>query len=271
MPRPECRRHAGALAGLGLPALLLGGMAVAQDPPRLLDLRAEGGDFRATLSNGQVLRGADLVGAVLRFDGGEMRLDSARRDAGVPGAMPTVSADDVWLFGMSIRGTDGAWQPFCEADPDGERLGMVYPGSDVALSLTCSAGGIGKCIRFGYRPWASGPGGASLAPYHAACVNMLRAAYGGGERAWTREGTAIDIYDHIGIQHPANDPTQAFEAGWTATGAVCVAHLRVPEHGDLAALAAAVPRLAGHLGPAACNEARAAEAGARLFNRSRRH
>lgn len=247
--------------------LLAAHPALAQ--PRLEALSAEGGDFRARLSDGGVLRGADLVGAVLHFEGIELRIDSATRDAAVPAAGGR-QAEDVWLFGLSARARAGAWGSFCGPDPAGERHGLVYPDGRGGFLLTCSAGGIGKCIRFGYRPWASLPDGRSLAPFHAACVNMLRAAYGGGERAFTRDGTAIDIYDRAGIQAPALDPAQAFEAGWTADGAVCVAHPRIPEQGDLPAIVAHAPHLAGQTGPERCTEETAAARGALVFNRSNR-
>ncbi|MGG5817451.1 ADYC domain-containing protein [Falsiroseomonas sp. HW251] len=252
--------------------LLLAAPAVAQ--PRLTRLAAEGGDIRAELSDGRVLRGADLVGGVLHFDGLDIRLDAARRDGGVPGAEPGTPVADVWLFRLSARAAgaapDAPWAEFCEPDPQGERLGLAMPGPGGALAFTCSAGGNGKCIRFGYRPWAALPDGRSLGPFHAACVNLLRAAYGGGEHGFTRDGTAVDIYDRVGIQSAANDPGQAFEAGWAPDGAVCVAHPRIPENGDLAAIVAEVPRLAGRTGPEACDEARAAALGALVFNRSRR-
>jgi len=200
----------------------------------------------------------------------ELRIDTARRDAEAP--LPGGGhASDVWLFGMSARAAlGGAWQPYCSPDPQGESLAMPYPGEDGSLRLTCSSGAIGKCIRFGYRLWAHLPDGRPLAPFHAACVNMVRAAYGGPERAWTRDGMAIDLYDHVGIQDPANDPGQEFEAGWTPEGAACLAHVRVPENGALADVLAAHPRLAGRSGPDACTEAAAAAQGALLFNRSRR-
>lgn len=252
-----------------LPLLAL--PAAAQ--PRLLALVAEGGDFRADLSDGSHLRGADLVGAVLQFGGADLRIDTARRDTTVP-APGGGRAGDVWLFGVSTRAGDGAWQPWCSRDPQGESLAMPYPAPDGSLAMTCSAGAIGKCIRFGYRPWASLPDGRALAPYHAACVNMVRAAYGGpadGEsgRAWTRDGMRIDIHDRIGIQAADNDPADAFEAGWAPGGATCLAHVRVPENGTLAAVLAAHPRLAALSGPA-CTEDSAAAAGALVFNRSRR-
>lgn len=249
-------------------ALLASGPAAGQ--VRLLGLTAEGGDFRAELSDGRVLHGAGLVGAVLELDSTELRIEAARRDEGVPGARPNAPAEDVWLFRLSLRSRGGDWAEACNADPQGERLGMVYPGEDGGLRLTCSSGAIGKCIRFGYRPWAATAGGVPLAPYHAACVNMVRAAYGGPERAWTRDGMRIDIYDRIGIQHPANEPDAAFEAGWTPAGAVCVAHVRVPENGSLADVAAAVPALAGRTG-AGCTEERAVALGALVLNRSVPH
>jgi len=255
-------------------ALLLLGLLAFATPaaaqPRLLGLTAEGGDFRADLSDGTNLRGVDLVGAVLRFDGAALRIDTARRDADVPLASGG-TAQDVWVFGMSVRASDStAWQPYCAPDPQGESLAMPYPAEDGALRLTCSSGAIGKCIRFGYRPWAWLPDGASLAPFHAACTTMLRAAYGGGERAWTRDGMTIDIFDRHGIQDPANDPGQEFEAGWTPDGAACLAHVRVPENGALADVVAAYPRLAGVAGPAVCTEDRARALGALVFNRSTR-
>lgn len=239
-------------------ALLASGPALGQ--VRLLGLTAEGGDFLAELSDGRMLHGADLVGAVLELGSAELRIDAARRDEEVPAA-------DVWLFRLSLRASGGDWTEACDSDPQGERLGMIYPGEDGGLRLTCSSGAIGKCIRFGYRPWAMTAEGASLAPYHAACVHMVRAAYGGPERAWTRDGMRIDVYDRIGIQHPANEPDAAFEAGWTPQGAVCVAHVRVPENGSLADVAAVMPALAGRTGDA-CTEDRARALGALLFNRS---
>jgi hypothetical protein len=249
--------------------LLLAAPAMAQSP-QLLGLGAEGGDLRAAFSDGRLLHGADLVGAVLHFDGLDIRIQEVRRDAAVPTAQPGVTAEDVWLFRLSARTTAGAWEELCIPDPAGERHGLVVPGPEGSFGFTCSAGGVGKCIRMGYRPWASLPDGRSLAPFHAACVNLLRGAYGDPERAWTRDGTRVDIYDGAGIQVADKDPEDFFEAGWAPEGAVCLAHPRAPENGSLADILAHAPRLAGRLGPVDCTEAHAAALGALLFNRSRR-
>ena len=132
---------------------------------------------------------------------------------------------------------------------------------------TCSSGAHVKCARFGYKPWGRGPKGEDLAPYHAACVHMVRADYCGTGTPHTRDGTMIQIYDHIGIRpEPPADPEHAFEAGWAASGAVCVARTRLSDVLTLEALAAECPALKHG---AACNPDAAVAAGARVLNRSR--
>jgi len=49
-------------------------------------------------------------------------------------------------------------------------------------------------------------------------------------RGWTRDGTLVDLWDDRGIQTSDADPVLTFEAGWTAGGAVCIAHTRIPEN-----------------------------------------
>lgn len=98
---------------------------------------------------------------------------------------------------------------------------------------------------------------------------MLRGAYGGGERGWTRNGTRVDLFDHDGVVPDDEPGDMPFEAGWNEHGAVCVAHPRIPENGSLTDILAAHPQLAGRLGPEACTEERARALGAIVFNRSR--
>ncbi|MDB5415973.1 MAG: hypothetical protein JWR10_4308 [Rubritepida sp.] len=246
--------------------VLLASPALAQ--PRLTSFGAEGGNFRAGLSDGRVLMGGELIGAELNLsrDGAPftVRIDSAEADTG--GRAP-----DVWLFHLTMAGPDGTRQDYCSPDPQGRSLAIPYPAADEpsGFGITCSAGAIGKCLRFGYRPWAMAPDGVtSLAPYHATCVNLVRAAYGGPQHGYTRNGMSIDLYDRIGIQRADMAQGQAFEAGWTPAGAVCIAHPRVPENGSLAEITAQTPRLGGLTGPESCNEERAAALGALIFNRS---
>jgi hypothetical protein len=238
----------------------------------LTSVEADGTEFKATFTDGRVLRSRDLIGARLTMavDGRtvRVRIDAVERD-------PNAHTGDVWLHTFSTQAPDGTWRNICQAGPDGRRQGFplagrVRPG-DAALDpaepgvfdITCTGGARGKCVRFGYLPW--GEGGFDR---YNACVRMVRADYCGDGRGTTRDGMPIDMYDDRGIQKPDNDAAQDFEAGWTAAGAVCVRHVRVKENVSLDRLAAACPRLKDRLGEA-CTEAQARALGAWLFNRSR--
>jgi hypothetical protein len=93
--------------------------------------------------------------------------------------------------------------------------------SATVITFACTNGALGKCARYGYKPWKT-VHGISLADYHQACVHMVPADYCGDGRPHTREGTQIDVYDRLGIQkrEPAADMT--FEAAWSPHGAVYV-------------------------------------------------
>jgi hypothetical protein len=122
----------------------------------------------------------------------------------------------------------------CPPGPDGLDMGFPVSGSwtqdgrhipGSKFLLACTAGAIGKCIRFGYKPWKVGPHGERLWDYHQACTRMIRADYCGDGHSWTHNGTEIDLYDHIGINRRRPDETMSFEAAWGGQGAVCV-HIR---------------------------------------------
>jgi hypothetical protein len=106
---------------------------------------------------------------------------------------------------------DGTWASFCLVGPDGRRAGFPVPGRATAdgmvaeaepgvFELTCTGGAQAKCVRFGYRPWETGPDGRPMRVLYNACVRMVRADYGGDGHATTRDGMPIDIYDAWKIQ-----------------------------------------------------------------------
>lgn len=257
-------------------AVLAGLLAVcapaAAQSLAVVAVAAEGTQFRLTLSDGRVLRSPELEGAVLTLAtaGGprRVRLATVERD---PGA----TSGDVWLHRMLVEQPDGSLVDLCGEGPDGRRQGFplasrMHPDGRTettapeVFDLVCSGGARAKCVRFGYRPWVEG--GAAL---YNACVRMVRADYCGDGAGTTRDGMSIDLYDDQGVQSADMAPDQAFEAGWTAEGAVCVAHVRVKENTSLEALGRSCPRLAGRLG-AACTEGAARGMGAVIFNRSYR-
>jgi hypothetical protein len=249
-----------SLRALLLAASLWSGGARADGIARV---EVVGTDFRVTLESGRVLAGPDLAGAKITVQMAEgsppqqIRIDRVVAD-------PTDRTGEMLLYHMLLIDPAGAGErELCEPDPQGERWAFPVRGhwdaegqyvSDAGFTLTCSGDAQGKCVRFGYKPWKALPDGTSLAPYHQACVRLVRADYCGGHGT-TRNGMLIDIYDRIGIQPPADPkatPDLSFEAAWTPKGAVCVAHTRVPENMTLEGLAASCPRLRGRLGPAVC-------------------
>jgi hypothetical protein len=232
----------------------------------------DGTAFVATLNDGRVMRSADLVGAVLTIDTSSdrlrLRIDAVESD-------PDAVAGPVSLHSFSVPAEDGTWRNFCDAGPDGRRQGFplafrprepdgaMEPAPTGIFELVCTAGARGKCVRFGYLPWQDEP----TRDLYNACVRMMRADYCGNGEATTRDGTRIDLYDDRRIQTLDEQSAREFEAGWTATGAVCVQHVRIKENISLDTLAQRCPRLKDALGRD-CTEEQARRLGASLFNRS---
>jgi hypothetical protein len=124
------------------------------------------------------------------------------------------------------------------------------------FTVTCASSAIGKCVRFGYKPWREVQG-VSLWDYRQACVRMVTADYGGDGVGHTRDGTVIDPFDRLGIQRPERDPgghNLELEAAWGPDGAICVRRTRIPELLSTGELAQRYPWLIGRIGPN-CSEA----------------
>jgi hypothetical protein len=265
-PRAAVALLAGLALSLALPA------PAADEEPGILSVVAEESAFVVRLSDGSVLRSADLVGAVLHVEGEEdplaIRIDAVEvdKDSGLV------------LHTLSVRRATGDFEPWCAPDARGRRVGFPLAGrarSDGTLAedperfeLVCTSSARGQCVAMGYAPWRRAREGRPLAAAFEACVRMLRADYCGDGATATREGVAVDAFDDLGVRQAAEEPALAFEAGWSEAGAVCVHHARVPAIATVESLAARCPRLAGHTG-AACTEAVARDAGALLFSRSR--
>jgi hypothetical protein len=244
--------------------LFCGPTALAE-PPSVQSVGVQGTEFVVTLTDGRSLRSRELVGAVLnvRFDGQPVRV----RIAGVE-RDPDDQSHTVWLHTLEALQTDGSWANLCPAGPDGRRQSFPLEGTAKGVELTCTAGAIGKCVRFGYRPWANESHGQSLRSYHEACTRLVRADYGGLGEGTTSTGMLIDIFDSLGIQTLEPAPELAFEAGWAAGGAVCVHHVRVKTNETLEALEQKYPALKGRTG-SVCTLEFAREHGATLFNLSK--
>jgi hypothetical protein len=252
---------------------LLVGVSAAAEP----GLKVVGTEFQVTTTDGRVLTGEALVGAVLTMrdrNGGRqsIRIDAVERD-------PQDAEIILYAFSVPVPGSDD-WENPCRPGPDGLALGLPlsgswdetgeYHASSRPFSLTCTAGAVGKCVRAGYKPWKMAEDGTPLAPYLQACTRMIRADYCGDGIPRTRDGTAINVYDRLGIQERDDASVMRFEAAWGPDGAVAVARTRLPEIASVADVLSACPdRLAGKTGPK-WTEAVAAELPeALIFNDSR--
>jgi hypothetical protein len=247
-----------------LVALLSAAAFGRETPDQIASVDVDGTVFRVRLTNGNVIAGADLVGATLTLAGightapRRIFIQSVKLD-------PMDSDHEILLYHLlAVDPTTHHQEELCGLNADGERWGFPLRGewdvegrhiSDAGYTLTCADGAQGKCVRLGYKPWKTLANGTRLDAYHQACIRLVRADYCGG-RGTTRNGMPIEIYDTAGVR--ALDPEAdvaaglRFEAAWSPAGAVCVAHTRVPENMTLEQLAKECPRLVGHLGETAC-------------------
>lgn len=214
-------------------------------------LSAEGTELVLRTDDGRVLRSADLVGATLMIGTGAdqlaIRIESVEED-------PYSIGGDVYLHRVVATDASGESWNYCEPDAEGRNAGFPVPDGHGGFELTCTSGAVGKCIRWGYRPWEEGPGGSPLRAMHAACTHMARADYGGDGTPHTRDGTLIFFCDRYGINSCGDVASEgmAFEAAWGVDGAVCLARPRIPELATLHDLIQDYPRLASQAGPQAC-------------------
>ena len=205
----------------------------------------DGAAISAALPGGGRASGSDLAGAELAGTLSDGSAITLRIDG--------VTADpdpDVQRYQVSARAAGAAFQPLCGVAADGTPVpaiplagwwdaseGTPTGGAHVddpdVFTFACEGYALAKCVGFGYAPWRTvnecrAPGDCvarSLAPLHQACTRMLRADYCGDGTATTRDGTQVDLWDDLGIQTDVQ-PTWAFEAEWSAAGAVCVDETR---------------------------------------------
>jgi hypothetical protein len=203
--------------------------------PEVKSLRLEGGRLVAVPEESRSLVGTVLQGT--SSDGNPV-------EVAVCGAEPSPGDSElVWYRIEAWNSQAQRWEnPCVTADqiPDPRALAVsgVWDASGAhqevegKFTLACENGAITKCIRWGYKPWAS-HNGQSLAELHQACTRMARADYCGNGQSHTRQDTLIDMYDRLGVlartteRSAAWDPERAsFEAAWAADGATCMARTR---------------------------------------------
>ncbi len=157
------------------------------------------------------------------------------REIKIKDVKPLHKGSDILLYDIDLReGEHGKWEPLC-VDSGGDAVDAVLladvwdpetgakilPRPADVVTVPCVDAALGKCVTWGYRPWAK-KSGEPLADYHQACTRMVRADYCGDGVSHTQEGTLIHVLDQIGVE--LLDELVAFvvEAEWGPDGAVCL-------------------------------------------------
>ena len=151
---------------------------------------------------------------------------------------PKDSQQEIYLYTVFYQDNNRTWQNLCKGDANFPAKAVVLQGSwnstgtyqegKNLVTFSCANGALGKCLRFGYKPWKT-LNGESLRDYHQACLRMVRADYCGDGIGHTKDGTPINISDRLGIQKPDAVPQMSFEAAWGVDGAQGINHTRWPE------------------------------------------
>ena len=214
------------LSGIRFSSLTLNGVSLARSWLNQSTLEAS---RRGTQYSGAQLVGATLEGRLLDGTALPLRIEDVR------------SEDGLTFYSVAVLADEGPW-PLC-----GTSSGVPVPAIAVVgywdrsatyvddssyFTFGCANAAIGKCVRWGYRPWASANecrGGQcknrALSDWHRVCVRMVRADYCGDGISHTRSGTRINVYDQLGIQQSAN-PGWGLESEWRPDGAQCINHTR---------------------------------------------
>lgn len=213
-------------------------------------LTVDGTEFVLQTEDGKTYRGSDLVGATLHVKVGDeamdLRIDAIEKDGAALGGA-------LFLYQFMTRNAAGGEVPLCMPDANRKTVGFPVSDGSGGFEITCTSGAIGKCLRWGYRPWDETPTGPPLRALHAACVRMVRADYGGDGQPTTIEGTVVYVCDRFGVRPCSKKPPLEFEAGWGVNGATCVARPRIPKIVALGQLGRRFPKLEGHLGSKRCD------------------
>lgn len=191
-------------------------------------------DSGMSLASGTSLAGATIPTDLATGESVDLTIKAVSYDA----------AAAVYLYEVTYPGPKkGKAEPLCGQVQGKPVLALALAGrydDDTGVNIpdsryftfACVDAAIGKCAFWGYHPaktrsecLSSQCKAQPLAPWHQACIRMVRADYCGDGVPHTRDGTSINIWDNLGIESP--DPSAwGMEAEWNADGARCIRHTR---------------------------------------------
>lgn len=189
----------------------------------------DGSNLHVETSGGQVLSGAQLVGAELRFEVADGGVGLHRfPKVKIVGVTPLSTDPEVLLYDLQIKDKPGPWEPLCvdglgaptAAIMIGEAWNpatgtRIAPRPEGVVTLACRGAALAKCVEWGYHPW-------EYADYHQACTRAVRADYCGDGVPHTIQGVLIHVLDDLGIQVAEPNTEYEVEAEWGPGGAICV-------------------------------------------------
>jgi hypothetical protein len=212
-----------SLNGISLNGISLNGISL--NGISLNGTSSSGTSISGVSTIGPPLSNASVVGSTWNGTASNGATVKLRIDAAVSG---TGSNADLWFFKVSYQ-TSSGWSPLCGVDGAGVPVqaltvagvwtqtstdSALYASSSSQFTFACRGKTIAKCVELGYKTFKG------RTNQMTSCVRLLRGDYCGTGAAYTVDGTAVNLYDNIGVQAD----TQAWrpEAEWTPTGARCV-------------------------------------------------
>ncbi|WP_156427146.1 ADYC domain-containing protein [Leptolyngbya sp. NIES-2104] len=222
---------------------LLFGSAIAIALPAVKSLRSASPTHPSTaIQTEYTIKGKDAEGTVLETAGVDASSNSLQRSLKLKISEVTLDAQDpereTYLYTVLYQDpTSLQWRNLCQPDRDQVAKAIPLSGSwdetgahldDGKITFGCTSGALAKCVRWGYKPWKTVQG-RSLRAFHQACTRMVRADYCGTGKGHTQDGTAIDIYDRLGIQKRTPQSGMTFEAAWQPDGATLIQRTRRTE------------------------------------------
>jgi hypothetical protein len=214
-----------SLNGVSLNGVSLNGVSlngVSLNGVSLNGVSLNGVSLNGVSLNGATLTGSTWTGTLSTGASLSLRIDSVTQGSG--------TNSDVGMYGISYQGDTG-WTTLCGVDALGAPIlalavpgvwntqsgvagGGAYTASATQFTLACRAKTIAKCVELGYKTWKGNTSQLT------SCVRLLRGDYCGDGTPGTVTGTAVNLYDNVGIQ--ADTVAWVIDAEWTPNGARCV-------------------------------------------------
>jgi hypothetical protein len=212
-----------SLNGISLNGISLNGISL--NGISLNGISLNGTSISGVSTTAAPLTGSSMVGSTWNATATNGTAVKLRVDGAAQGTSPNA---DLWFYKVSYQ-TSGGWSPLCGLDSASQPIQAVttagvwtssstdlakYGASTTQFTFACRGKTIAKCVELGYKTYKG------YSTQLATCVRLLRGDYCGNGKAYTVDGTTLNLYDNVGVQ---GDGLGWFaEAEWTPAGARCV-------------------------------------------------